>query len=116
MELKHTPGPWIGIDPSTGKYRETEWTADNDDLPATGVAPIMAQSDTVALVVADCYDPKLGVETIRANARLIAAAPDLLSATIQVEAILAQIIDQPSDTLNKLRAAIAKATGANHDH
>src|SRR5690606_20171359 len=84
MEHKHTPGPWMGINPNTGKYQETGWSADNDDLTATGMAPIVAQSDTVALVVADCYDAKVGVDMIMANARLIAAAPELLNALDQL--------------------------------
>jgi hypothetical protein len=54
--------------------------------------------------------------TIKANARLIAAAPDLLAALQMVEAIWSR--DQtanidPESPLAKVRAAIKKATGEN---
>jgi hypothetical protein len=54
--------------------------------------------------------------TIKANARLIAAAPDLLAALQMVEAIWSR--DQaaninPESPLAKVRTAIAKATGEN---
>jgi hypothetical protein len=42
-----------------------------------------------------------------ANARLIASAPDLLEALIEVVAIA----DRKTDAFDRARAAIAKATG-----
>lgn len=56
--------------------------------------------------VAACGPTEAGSEQQEANARLIAAAPDLLAA-------LQEIADScyPSATCNKARAAIAKATG-----
>ena len=51
-----------------------------------------------------------------ANARLIAASPDLLAAAIHAEAVLSIVEPRSNkaeylETLSELRAAIAKATG-----
>lgn len=51
-------------------------------------------------------------ETLTANARLIAAAPDLLEALQEaVSGLQAYASGATADTLNKAREAIAKATG-----
>lgn len=99
MEHWHTPGPWDWSHREIpgGNYSTQVYDANGKEIATIAWYPVRENNVTTTSRVA--------------NARLIAAAPDLLSATIQVEAILAQIIDQPSDTLNKLRAAIAKATG-----
>ena len=51
-------------------------------------------------------DPELAVSENEANARLIAAAPDLLSSLIEVVAIA----DRKTDAFDRARAAILKAT------
>ena len=84
---KHTPGPWQWtqhIDPTISIYKD-------------GFGQI-----------ARLYDSSAG--TGKANARLIAAAPDLLEA---LQSII-EDIDSEFGTdcdYNKARAAIAKATG-----
>jgi hypothetical protein len=87
METKHTPAPW--------EYDGCEYvTRETFDI-------------ICALPNADA---SIDEDTIEANARLIAAAPDLLKAAeFAVKAI-------ESDrwhvmAIDKLRAAIAKATG-----
>ena len=85
MTSKHTPGPWrIGTPPPNGEQ---------------------TIGDAMGMMVAVATTGP-GVDT-EANARLIAAAPDLLKACQSAEwdGLL------PEFTCDKLRAAIAKATG-----
>ena len=57
-------------------------------------------------------DPETGVdETDRANARLIAAAPDLLETLREVEAYAINVRWSDSLLLDRIRAAIKQATG-----
>lgn len=88
MQTKHTPGPWA-------VESDTDIVSDSGDF------------------VASCHEPGSDVSTAReyANARLIAAAPDLLAA-------LQAIMDDPDAVDHILHldavaadAAIAKATG-----
>jgi hypothetical protein len=87
---KHTPGPWSVDDPhqiwaeSAGEYVAITRVEDWDTIPR---------------------------EQAEANARLIAAAPELLEA---LKAMLTNWEEAPaygSDAAAKARAAIAKATG-----
>ena len=96
---KHTPGPWYRIN---GSDIFTEVGAPN----ASGIkAP---RND--GWMVADCDMGSLGFDEVTANARLIAAAPDLLTA-------LEMVLDDPESldgrprTYSAARAAIAKARG-----
>ena len=91
METKHTPGPWDAI-PDCPEEGSGDWyvVADNEDVLARGSS-----------------EP---------DARLIAAAPDLLAA-LQWLAHEASCSDPSNslllgDALDKARAAIAKAEGA----
>ena len=91
-ELKYSPAPW----------RAT-----------TQGGSVMDATNTVVAFVSDKTTPIRGVEPAerrRANARLIAAAPDLLAA---LWAILYADQDNhiPADLHRQARAAIAKATG-----
>lgn len=103
METKFTPGPWVGIDPKTKKFRSTAWTADNERASSTMYAPIKAGKDTVALVVSDDWERK---DELHANARLIASAPELL-------AIAQRLVSDGLSTslVNEAKALILKATG-----
>ncbi len=104
---KHTPGPW-----SYRKVpRKQEWEIDTKRCPNLG-----HESWTGMSVVFGCDDyPKMGKIAGEANARLIAAAPDLLEA---LQAMLSEFNEQMAGIVNdefaviaKARAAIAKATG-----
>ena len=88
MSDKHTPGPWkIGTPPPNG-----EQTVGTDQGLMVAVATTGA-----------------GVQT-KANARLIAAAPDLLEALKGLMALSDHRVDL-RDAAKDARAAIAKATG-----
>lgn len=103
---KHTPGPWaakrVGLqqwwinapfgDPTIG---HNSWD---------GLAEVYGSDDW----------PESGRKVAEANARLIAAAPDLLAACEQALVELEDSLPAPSDEwdfYDKLRLAIAKATG-----
>ena len=98
QNTKHTPGPW-----KVGRYTPN---ATEISILTTGGAP-----------VTPAWGPKFYVnsEQAKANARLIAAAPDLLEA---LDAIVQRIYDGSSispysaEYRNALNA-IAKATGTN---
>ncbi len=91
---KHTPGPW-------------NWY----DNPHGG-ATVQAKGMTVAGVLAQGALPAPAQAVCDANARLIAAAPDLYDAALamlEAEPYLAS--DESHLAREKLRAAVAKANG-----
>lgn len=93
-EAKHTPGPW-----RVGK-------GGPNMCPTVGTEKGLM----VAMVAYGDGHPT------QANARLIAAAPDLLEALEGMERALLQMMDDPSrademSVVIKARAAIAKAKG-----
>lgn len=88
----HTPGPW-------------EWTHDAEPYSSQwtlspGVLMVDGQDGTPG-----------GDEIDRANARLIAAAPELLDACDFALSILEALGNGSGDAANACRAAIAKAEG-----
>lgn len=91
---KHTPGPW-SIEP--------QWSERND-----GSVAVVNRSHS-----GDDWDV-CQVHSSEANARLIAASPELLSALIAMEAKAGKQNwnDQYPEQLAAAQAAIAKATGA----
>lgn len=94
---KHTPGPWCVRDLPT----QQRYIGPSED----GGAP------SVALVLARVNVPD---ERLAADARLIAAAPDLLEALcLAVEAMKHSLPNGlTGDAEQAARAAIAKATGS----
>lgn len=98
---KHTPGPWVAHDGTQhGGRRWGCWDVFADDKPGTYVAGVNR----------DNPDDE-------ANARLIAAAPELLKAAERAERMLAEVTPANSyagSPLAELRTAIAKATGESH--
>ena len=104
MSTQHTPGPWE-IDPF-GKIHSKGSPA---EISGVKCFPLVA---TVA-----CYTTMRPEEV--ANARLIAAAPELLEALVRIvsEAGTDAGLDDEPGTINTIarnaRAAIAKAKGAN---
>lgn len=81
---KHTKGPWI----------------------ADG-----AQIFTSDTNVAQANGYRIDRETVAANARLIAAAPELLEALEGALKLIELVMPIDGDVTRKARAAIAKATG-----
>lgn len=81
---KHTPGPW--------EYRGHAWVQTADDKK-TPIANFNFYAAT------------------EANARLIAAAPDLLESLQELMVAADHVSGGPVTWLEKARAAIAKATG-----
>ena len=97
---KHTPGPW------------TMHPRFDDGAEVCAIAPVAWCS--VASTVGSSGDQSIDAAEARANARLIAAAPDLLRA---LEAAICDHFDfedgrLSGNTVATIRAAIAKAKGA----
>jgi hypothetical protein len=69
--------------------------------------------DAQGEIIAQIPDWEDGLEETTANARLIAAAPDLLKALIDLldEADLAEVDEYTAPKVEAARAAIARATG-----
>lgn len=119
MKAEHTKGPWVGIE--DGKYRETPWILDHeDDHGATWVPITNSAGRTIALVVNDDTQRPLKVHEreTEANARLIAAAPELLEALEDLARLAeAAMLEANRDwydidlELADARAAIRKARG-----
>ena len=85
MTTQHTPGPWTTSSLPNG----TEWTVSIDD--------------------GDMLADLTGCPNEQANARLIAAAPDLLAALQKIDANAAESVEW---IRRVAREAIAKATGS----
>lgn len=89
---KHTPGPW------TNRGR----------IPQPGLPHSTVAAKTL---IARVYSEAFGdIEQEEANARLMAAAPELLEALENLLRYL-ETDDMRDLDMNKARAAIAKATG-----
>lgn len=102
MENKHTPGPWEVCDAKRPDGFHIRSNARHWSIAA-------------AYHMAGCSDPSLDISEgeAAANARLIAAAPELLEALEVAEDVLSSIDGDSVHpcTLHKIRAAIAKARG-----
>jgi hypothetical protein len=99
--IKHTPGPWMDD--------QADHDAPYQDIRIKGGSP----RRTVCIVwIDDAPVHDFNAEQ-DANARLIAAAPDMLQA---LQAVLAFIEGEPDavEPFDMVRAAYAKA-GGNHD-
>ena len=96
-ETKHTPGPW--------KARKG-FHADTIEIfhPDKSVKPPFYPCE-IATIASDRDTAKA-----KANARLIAAAPELLEA-LQAFVKYADDVNDDSPELDRARSAIAKATG-----
>jgi hypothetical protein len=87
MNTKHTPGPWV--------VTPTKW-----NLLDTFEISRIDKSEWIAQVLDD-----------EANARLIAAAPELLEVLVEILPFAEEIINSNHPTWKKAKSAIAKATG-----
>jgi len=93
---EHTPGPWAAEKVNERKIRQ--WS-----IRAQGAAPVISYE----LATLSGHDPVRD----KANARLIAAAPELLAALQEIVAAAdGEGWDQIDADFSKARAAIAKAT------
>lgn len=112
-KAKHTPGPWtvISSDPQAEFYEDGELSYFN---PLTVSVPGGGQDICSFEYDGSPISRNASVEEIKANARLIAAAPELLEA---LEVISEAIDAYGGDLHNKLegvqavRDAIAKVRG-----
>jgi len=97
-EAKHTPGPWhleeMGYNSSSYYIRGSSESGDRLTIGKGAVAHI----------------PRSTANPMEANARLIAAAPELLEALIECLECEFAVTDRAA--IAKAEAAIAKATGA----
>ena len=96
-ESKHTPGPWITFQPR-------------------GDGSVPVRTDGLGLTI--CYVHDGAICDALVNARLIAAAPELLDALRDARSMLAtvEVIDGEDDdpwskAIARMDAAIAKAEG-----
>jgi hypothetical protein len=93
MNTKHTPGPWTQYRDSRGYVRI------QSNVQGGPVAFIEEMNNTG------------GTEQDHANARLIAAAPELLEALERITRVASvELTGRRDDVLEQARAAIAKAT------
>lgn len=104
MNTSHTPGPWEWDDDAIFSSEPIDFESHAPWLCAKGITTPVLRGEIM------CSDP--------ANARLIAAAPDLLEALIllqheMIESGNARSTDYGwKPAIEKTSAAIAKATGA----
>jgi hypothetical protein len=110
MNEKHTPGPWrtgepfAAFDGGTVRFHISQ---------ADGAPYTPDYSDVAQLVAETTPGEKLEIQ--RANAHLIAAAPDMFAALCDVVAVMERDLAGLaviSPELAAARAAIAKATGS----
>ena len=99
MEIKHTPGPW--------QFDEVATTCGRAFRIGAGE---MLKAGKGCCIIYDDYHGNPENER-KANARLIAAAPDLLDACDFALTILEGMGNGSGGAANACRAAIAKAEG-----
>lgn len=105
--MKHTPGPWKM---SKKYFIDGEFTAKNP-WPVRSISPNHSNDD---LLIARVTAAESGIDLeLKANAHLIAAAPDLLKACedarIEIEHLEQRGILVSVGTLEQIKKAIAKA-------
>jgi hypothetical protein len=108
---EHTKGPWNIITPDM--LRTADVLALDLDPSAIIIGNLNADTPA-ASVVADIWTVGDDESEQQANARLIAAAPELLDALKLIESVYRQNCvseGEPSSVLDAVQAAIAKAEG-----
>ena len=103
MQTQHTTGPWYVFHSAhRGRF--------DDDGPGAfsiGDAPTARSAN----ILCSRYEWPERAEEMKANARLMAAAPDLLEALIELADCGAEAWGEDRPCVKWARAAIAKATG-----
>lgn len=100
--VAHTPGPWIIHEPATPVNPVLGYRVGPADSPGLPAAHVMAGMAT--------ENAALRLAHAEANARLIAAAPELLRAAKNiVDCYTNELVDQHESCWTDLEAAIAKA-------
>jgi len=97
-QAKHTPGPWL---------------TDRNNVHTGQIATIhhCLNNNWVEVWTDKWAETGLGEAEQEANARLIAAAPELLDALVEAASGYSEFSEGDREILRKCRAAIAKATG-----
>lgn len=105
---KHTTGPWVFDPENTGQTYDVGYGIYSYPDPQGWAGPTVAQ-----IPLRSCGRVPVSEEEAKANARLIAAAPDLLAALkALIETDRHDLTDKrPCDSCSAARAAIAKAEG-----
>lgn len=112
--VAHTPGPWTTEDATMGPKGDYDVSIMGRD----GMTYIGIVTGDDRHGICDQYDAAAEVREAQANARLIAAAPDLLAAlescrylleSAALKAVDGNAVDERSAAIGKARAAIAKA-------
>ena len=93
---KYTPGPWTASEGSPSDV----WHV---DMPDRQFSITVARGDE---------DWDMSVEEVQANARLIAAAPDLLAAAVQARNVIHDDCPATRRAVIMLKNAITQAGGA----
>jgi len=96
--MTHTPGPWHSSKDGDTVYGPSHRHAQSAELG------VEMQFEPVICFVRGYH----GSEEAEANARLIAAAPELLNA---LKLLYAEIEDEHMDCMRQAKAAIGKAEG-----
>ncbi len=111
MSAKHTPGPWRVEDIDATSYNSEPITILSDNAGKCSRNGVRGQWEVANVGDGLAWDEKRDA-MVRADARLIAAAPDLLAACEAMESCSANATD---DEITRVaaqnRAAIAKARG-----
>lgn len=95
MKTQHTPGPWTAVQQYANRWNiETQ--------------PVNHVPAGIAIVCTTVLEVGSNDKDTEANARLIAAAPDMLEALLSIENDDGRI---PKTIWDMRNAAIAKATG-----
>ncbi len=111
---KHTPGPWTEHVMTDRSVRNIEGRFETADI-TIGSGETMVAVTEMRRAIGDHsigYPCAKTVEEMEANARLIAAAPELLASLSAMLTYFGMDEDEWSKpVVDKARAAIAKATG-----
>ena len=104
MGIKHTPGPWVvGASDFLDQWVCIDAPSGDPDLD-------YKSWEGIAMAYGCEESPSEGLKKANANARLIAAAPELLDALEELLAATKHLAPCQA-TAEKARAAIAKAKG-----